>query len=131
VPARPGDRVVLVSDGVWGVLSPAAFVRAIERLPAREAAENLVAEALALGGPDNATAVVVDVVPGDPAVLTERDLPRDERPDDRRLWPRPASLRPPLWPWPLLVVGVALLVHQTVHWLGIDVDFAALWPFGR
>jgi PPM family protein phosphatase len=125
VPVLPGDRFVLVSDGVWGVLSPAALARAIERLPALEAAENLVAEALALGGPDNATAVVVDVVAGDPAVLTERDLPRDERPDDRRLWPRPASLRAPLWPWPLLVVGLGLVVYTGLSWSGVDV--ASWW----
>ncbi|NMN05327.1 MULTISPECIES: bifunctional protein-serine/threonine kinase/phosphatase [unclassified Novosphingobium] len=63
VALAPHDRLVLTSDGVHGVLS----ARRIERLlAARRSAEadaqGLVDAALAAGGRDNASAVVLDVV---------------------------------------------------------------------
>jgi serine/threonine protein phosphatase PrpC len=117
---QSGDRFVLVSDGVWGVLPAGAFARALERLPAQETADHLVAEALAMGGPDNATALVVDVGGAESGQPTERPLPREERADDRRSWPRPSSLRAPLWPWLVLVAGVGLLAHAALTWRGVD-----------
>lgn len=118
-PALVGDRFVLVSDGVWGVLPAAVFARASERPSAQEAAETLVAEALAAGGPDNATAVVVAVTGGNPAEATDRELPRGERAEERRLWPRPRSLRTPWWPWPVLAAGLLLLAHGVLRWSGV------------
>ena len=63
---RAGDRFVLVTDGVWGVLNDAAIA---ERIAADEdpdrVASALVMAALARGGMDNATALVacVEAVP--------------------------------------------------------------------
>lgn len=105
---RPGDRFVLLSDGVWSVVPEAALAR-LARLPApQQAAEALVAQALAAGGPDNATALVVEVGPpiGGPPV--DVDLPRAERPDPGLGWPAPVSLRAPWWPWALLAVAAVL-----------------------
>jgi protein phosphatase len=75
-----GDRFALVSDGVWEPLGD----RELERLLAAQsdperAAATLVAEALARGGRDNATAVVasVDALPEsalDDALGAGRDL---------------------------------------------------------
>ena len=59
----PGSRLLLCSDGVTGLLA-ADRISAIlgERTDARDTAQRLVAAAVAAGGTDNATAVVVDVV---------------------------------------------------------------------
>ena len=60
--ARPGDRFVLCSDGLEPV--PAEeMLRAVLSYPAQEAAEWLVALASARGSRDNATAVVVHILP--------------------------------------------------------------------
>ncbi|MCA8976704.1 MAG: protein phosphatase 2C domain-containing protein, partial [Planctomycetes bacterium] len=57
-----GDRFVLVTDGIWSVLTPARLGALGGRDTTQVAAEALVAAALEAGGPDNATAVVVDVL---------------------------------------------------------------------
>jgi protein phosphatase len=123
----PGERFLLVSDGVWSVLPAGVLAKLGERGPPQQAAEALVAEALAAGGPDNATAVVVAVVGQPAAGLADVDLPRDERPDDRRDWPRPRSLRGPAWPWLLLAVALAAGVHAALRWGGIS---RGLFGFG-
>jgi serine/threonine protein phosphatase PrpC len=109
---EPGDRFVLVTDGVWAVV-PDDVLRRLGAGPAPQAvAEALVAAALAAGGPDNATAVVVDVVASKAAAPNrEVDLPRDERPGDRDQWPKAVSLRPPVWPWVLLTLALVWLLH--------------------
>ena len=119
-PLAAGDRFVLVSDGVWSVLPEASFARLVARGQAEAVAEALVAEALALGGPDNATAVVVDVVDVRPGPLREVALARDERPDAHAAWPRPTSLRAPAWPWLLWLVGAMLLAHAVLRRSGVD-----------
>lgn len=119
---EPGDRFVLVSDGVWNVVAEAALARLAARRDPQEAAEALVRQALALGGPDNATAVVVDArADGEPGATTLVELPRDERPDDRSLWPRAAALPSPAAPWALVAAGVALLAFAALRALGVDV----------
>ena len=55
-----GDALILVSDGVTGYLDETDFSAVMEAAPsAQAAAERLVEEAVARGGADNATAVVV------------------------------------------------------------------------
>lgn len=55
-----GDALILVSDGVTGYLDEADLSAVMEAAPsAQAAAERLVGEAVARGGADNATAVVV------------------------------------------------------------------------
>ncbi|MCC6386637.1 MAG: serine/threonine-protein phosphatase [Dehalococcoidia bacterium] len=58
VALRAGDRLLLCSDGVHGVISRAELARIAREGTARDAAEALVAAARAAGAPDNATAVV-------------------------------------------------------------------------
>lgn len=115
-----GDRFLLCSDGLWGVVPSARLHELL--LPTRSAgaaAEALVAAALAAGGPDNATAVVVDVTDGG-AEPVEVDLPAEEvsrRSDlDRR-----AGALPPRWPVPVLVLA-ALVLAVAVARLAFDVD---------
>lgn len=120
---QPGDRFVLVSDGVWSVVDDAALARLAARRDPREAAEALVRQALANGGPDNATAVVVEA--GAAAGVAEVDLPRDERPDDRSLWPRAAALPSATAPFALLAVGALLLAVAALRALGLDAAMLA------
>jgi serine/threonine protein phosphatase PrpC len=84
---RPGDRFVLTSDGVHGVLKPrriAALLR--EAADAQAASDAIVAAALAAGTHDNATALVLRITG-----LDVRSL-RDELGAASRL-PVPAALR--------------------------------------
>jgi protein phosphatase len=67
LPVSPGDRMLVCSDGLTDSLADArieAELRATE--DAQEAADRLVAAALAAGGKDNVTVIVVD------AALTRR-----------------------------------------------------------
>lgn len=61
--AAEHDRLLLTSDGVHGLLSPRRLAALLgARRSAQADAEALVEAALAAGGQDNATALVIDVV---------------------------------------------------------------------
>jgi PPM family protein phosphatase len=63
LPLSEVDRLMLCTDGVSGLVDPASMADVLGRSPdPRDAADRLVSAALAAGGDDNATAVVVDVV---------------------------------------------------------------------
>jgi protein phosphatase len=128
---EPGDRFVLVSDGVWSVVPHAELMRLSRTGSPQAAAEKLVDAALAAGGPDNATAVVVDVLSTEPAkAAAEVELPRDERVHGLASWPRPVSLRAPWWPWLVLCAALLMAAHAAVRWVfGIDgwVWLRSLW----
>ena len=63
--ATPGDRYLICSDGLSGVVAPDA-IRAVlaDRGDTNEAADSLIALAYAAGAPDNVTVIVVDVPGG-------------------------------------------------------------------
>jgi protein phosphatase len=62
VTLKPGDALLLCSDGVWELLSDAEMQAALlSASDARGAARGLIDTALAHGGSDNATAIVVCV----------------------------------------------------------------------
>jgi serine/threonine protein phosphatase PrpC len=85
-----GDRFVLLSDGVWGALPEAAMVKVLLDQPdPQAAAASLTSLALASGGQDNASAVVVDV-----QALPALNL-RDSLENKARL-PLPPKLKPGL-----------------------------------
>lgn len=59
-PCAPGDVYLLCSDGLWGTLEHEALERlVVGATDLAEAAERLVEEANAAGGPDNITALLV------------------------------------------------------------------------
>jgi serine/threonine protein phosphatase PrpC len=63
VPLAAAQRLLLCSDGVSGMVDDAVLAEILaDTSDPRDAADRLVAAALAAGGEDNATAVVVDVV---------------------------------------------------------------------
>jgi protein phosphatase len=72
---RPGDRFLLCSDGMSGVVPTEAVWDILHPLDAPgDTAERLVALALEGGGPDNISVIVIDVRSGD-AKQVEDDLP--------------------------------------------------------
>lgn len=85
---RADDRFLLVSDGVWGVLPDALMAEVLLDHPEPQgAAAALASLALAHGGQDNATAVVIDVLALPAAGL------RDSLAAESRL-PLPPKLKP-------------------------------------
>lgn len=62
-PLRKGDRYLLCSDGLSGVVSADSLQEVLVNEPEpSEACEELIARALEGGGPDNITCIVADVV---------------------------------------------------------------------
>ncbi|MCB9876027.1 MAG: serine/threonine-protein phosphatase [Planctomycetes bacterium] len=129
LPVQPGDRFLLATDGVWNVVPADELDRLLAERDPQQAAEKLVRRALDLGGPDNATAVVVERGPAAPGEVHDVELPRHERPEAHLLWPRPESLRPPVWPWLLLLGATALLLNAVLRLAGVDglALLAAAW----
>ncbi|MCK6407054.1 MAG: bifunctional protein-serine/threonine kinase/phosphatase [Rhodocyclaceae bacterium] len=85
---QEGDRFVLLSDGVWGVLPETAIARILLDNPEAQAASAaLTSLALAQGGQDNASAVVVEILKLPPERL------RDSLAQVTRL-PLPPRLKP-------------------------------------
>ncbi|CAI9389978.1 PP2C family protein-serine/threonine phosphatase [Microbacterium sp. T2.11-28] len=94
VPAEPGDRMLVCSDGLSGELDGERLRRVLaETADPQEAATRLVHEAMVRGGRDNITVVVVDAVtvrghdevPVDTAQAAARDeeIDSDTRPSGR------------------------------------------------
>lgn len=72
--ATPGDRWLLCSDGLSGVVSRETLTQTLIDYPdPEECADRLISLALRGGGPDNITCVVADI-------LSAHDLPRGEAP---------------------------------------------------
>ena len=83
---RPGDRLMLCSDGLTGMVFDPEIEEALNQdLGAQEAADFLAAAALAAGGEDNVTVIVVDVhadAEGDLPVIA--DVAESEEAPERR-----------------------------------------------
>lgn len=60
--ALAGDRYLLCSDGLCGVVSPETIAEALQLGDPAAATERLIAMALRSGAPDNVTCVVADIV---------------------------------------------------------------------
>lgn len=73
VPVQPADRLLLCSDGLTGELDDATIAEILRRpQPAQDIADQLTEAALAAGGRDNITCVVVDVGRTEDRVTVER-----------------------------------------------------------
>ncbi|MEM9658950.1 MAG: protein phosphatase 2C domain-containing protein, partial [Planctomycetota bacterium] len=62
LPVRAGDRYLLCSDGLTGPLNPELIGLVLGALPPNEAARTLVDLANLLGGPDNITVIIAEVI---------------------------------------------------------------------
>jgi PPM family protein phosphatase len=63
--ARAGDRYLLCSDGLSGVVSEETLAEALKDPDPQSTADRLIELALRSGGPDNITVIVADVVDDD------------------------------------------------------------------
>lgn len=73
----PGDRFILCTDGIHGVLGDDQMQVVVPRGAVTEVADDLIEAALQRGAPDNATCVVVDILDdksADRAMLVRRRL---------------------------------------------------------
>src|SRR5262245_36189001 len=78
VELRPGDRLLLCSDGLTGHLDGPGLAEALGTGTPAAAADRLVVLALAAGGEDNVTVVVVDPIPVPVAAAAAADpVPED------------------------------------------------------
>lgn len=144
---RPGDRILLCSDGLHGVVDDTTLAAVLTSHPdPSDACRALIEAANRGGGPDNITAVVVDAGPAPTSArpATEPNAPEfaatpkaASQPQQPAPPPPPASRmrRPPMrtpgrQPWPrqhrrlklgLLALGVVLLVAIIAGYL--------LWPW--
>lgn len=81
VPAEPGDRMLVCSDGLSGELDRERIQRVLAETPdPQDAATRLVHEAMVRGGRDNITVVIVDAV----SVRGHDDIPVDTAPAGAR-----------------------------------------------
>lgn len=67
IDARPGDRLLLCSDGLSDPVTDATIAEHLRAGSPQQAADQLIALALRSGGPDNITVVVADVTAERPA----------------------------------------------------------------
>jgi len=73
VDARPGDRVLLCSDGLHSMVSEGDILRTLaEASDAQQAADRLVDTANRAGGLDNITVIVLDLESGDGVEVADR-----------------------------------------------------------
>jgi len=71
----PHDRLMLCSDGVHGFVGQAQILSLLDgRAAPEETAQKLVVQAMAHGGDDNATALVIDVIDLAPATIEDLNL---------------------------------------------------------
>jgi PPM family protein phosphatase len=109
---RPGDRLLLCSDGLTGMVDEADIQRILEEnTDPQAAADALVDAANEAGGQDNITAVVIDVAEAEPdrhaqAAPTETVSPGPRRAERLAVGER----RRRRWPWKALAWTVAVLV---------------------
>jgi hypothetical protein len=91
-PVRPGERFLLCSDGLTGEVEDGVIGAVMSAgLAADQTAQELVQLALAAGGHDNVTAIVIDVV----AVLSWEDPTTETRPGNRTAVRGTSVLDPP------------------------------------
>jgi serine/threonine protein phosphatase PrpC len=129
-----GDRILLVSDGLWSMVGEAELTRIARTAKPQIAAEELVRRANLNGGPDNSTVLIVHVrsVAGQPGEMQSVDLPSDEVRQPSNLQAPVGTLLAPRWPW-LVMASSVLLVGVAAAKIVFDVDLPDLLMryFGR
>lgn len=121
---QAGDRLVLLTDGVWSTVGGVDLQQALTQATPQATAEALVQQALRHGGPDNATALVLDYRPG--AAARQLQLPSAEAPRAAGLRLAGQPLRSSRWPWVLLALSLLVGTASLLRWSGTFDLFAWL-----
>ena len=123
-----GDRVLLVTDGLWSTVAETDLVRTARMANPQAAAEELVRRANLGGGPDNSTVVIVHIrsVDGNVGDMQFADLPSEEVRQPSNLQAPEGSLLAPRWPWLLMALSMLLVAVATLKIL-FEVDVPGLF----
>ncbi len=107
---QQGDRIFLLTDGLWGVVPDQEISDIAKTLPPQDAADELVRLANRNGGPDNSTVLILLVknLTVSEEVAEEVDLSRDEVYEPAMLRTPDRNLVSPRWPWYVLVLSLIL-----------------------
>ncbi len=115
---RAGDIFVLLTDGVWGEVTPDELAQDLRAGALQTGCERVLGRVFERGAPDNATVLAVRVaaVPVSAVRHRELELPAGEArigvagalgPGGASLWPR--------WPYALIVISAILLALAWVR----------------
>jgi serine/threonine protein phosphatase PrpC len=129
---HPGDRVLICSDGLTGMVTEDAIAEALAQAPDPQAAcDRLVAMANEAGGDDNVTAIVLEAVGGDADAGLD-GAGRGEDASDGRGGPAPGPER--AGPHPrrrrVIVVVVVLAVLIAGAYVGVRAYVGRQWYVG-
>ncbi len=117
-PLRAGDRFLLCSDGLTGPLSPELIGMVLSSLPLEEVPQSLIDLANLLGGPDNITTVVAEIV--DPSKLGEAAASDPPETLGVGSTPRRSAAHPTVW------VAMAISAVLAILMAAIDQTFPAI-----
>jgi len=134
--ARLGDRVLLCSDGLCGVISDEEIANAMQLSDPTQSVTELIDQVLAAGAPDNVTVIIADVIDNgtnvDPVLVgaaieneTQERLPEIEFPEElptelavespvletskrKRNWVKPAVAT---------LLAIAITISASTWWL--------------
>ena len=125
IPLQKGDRIVLMSDGVWSIVNDEEIARIVSLAPLPLAAETLLGVALTRMADDNSTVMILEAAEGGPAAPLEdvrakhglfAGVPKTET---LKVVPaaaaKPAGGIPKMW----IGVGIAAVVLGLAAWLMI------------
>jgi len=134
--ARLGDRFLLCSDGLCGVISDSEIANAMQLSDPTQSVTELIDRVLSVGAPDNVTVIIGDVIANgtqlDPVLVgaaieneTQERLPDIEFPEEL---PTELALEIPLdevkrnkrnWVKPVVatLLAIALLISASTWWL--------------
>jgi serine/threonine protein phosphatase PrpC len=127
---RPGDRLLLCTDGLTGMLSDDAIreVLASEEDPQR-ASDRLVEAANAAGGDDNITVVVIDVLDASPAPDTAK--PAGAGTTAPPLVSKPPEIRQPRrWRRAAILAAAIVIALFIAGWIGVHAYANGQWYVG-
>ncbi len=123
IPLQKGDRIVLMSDGVWSIVNDEEIARIVSLAPLPLAAETLLGVALTRMADDNSTVMILEAAEGGPAAPLEdvrakhglfAGVPKTET---LKVVPaaaaKPAGGIPTMW----IGVGIAAVVLGLAAWL--------------
>ncbi|GIV91190.1 MAG: protein phosphatase [Chloroflexus sp.] len=115
-PLLPGDTIVLSTDGMHGLLSDDEIAAIASMHPIEVAAQRLVDEANARGGPDNITVVVAHVDGLDPTISSQTTTGEPVV--------KPATNTPPSVK-PLSRVGITIAIIMLIGLVGLGITVIA------